>query len=160
MDHARGISSGMTSKKGVPSASMNKPKWPCVLCLRMCASEAAARWHCLKRRTSPINERRSKFGAIKENRDGHVFASKKEARRYGELKTLEQVGKIRQLELQPKFECLVKGAHICTYIADFRYTDDEGYQVVEDCKGYKTASYRIKKKLVEALYYPLKIIET
>ncbi len=134
-------------------------KWPCPLCLKAVGSEAAARWHCLKRRTSPINERGAKFGNSKVERDGVVFDSKREEARYLELKMLERAGKIHGLELQPKFECLVKGTHVCTYIADFGYIDDEGYHVVEDAKGYKTAIYRLKKKLVEALYYPVKIQE-
>lgn len=35
----------------------------------------------------------------------------------------------------------------CTYIADFVYTEN-GKLVVEDCKGMKTESYKIKKKLM------------
>ena len=36
------------------------------------------------------------------------------------------------------------------YIADFVYICD-GKQVVEDCKGFKTAEYKMKKKLMAYL---------
>lgn len=94
---------------------------------------------------------RSKYGAKKTEVDGFVFASKREAARYSELKTLERAGEIQHLQLQPRFPCFVEGKLICTYIADFQYHDKEGRHV-EDAKGYKTDVYKLKKKLVEALY--------
>ena len=80
-----------------------------------------------------------------------MFASKKEAMRYKELKFLLQEQRISDLVLQPKFPIEVCGKKICTYIADFIYNED-GKQVVEDVKGVKTSVYRIKKKLTEAIY--------
>ena len=41
------------------------------------------------------------------------------------------------------------------YTADFRYRDDNGKVVIEDVKSWATAqerSYRLRKRLVEALY--------
>ncbi len=98
--------------------------------------------------------RSHKYGvAPKEDRtvDGIVFASKKEATRYGELKILQRQGVIINLRLQPKYDCIVNGKKICGYVADFLYETPEG-EVVEDVKGFKTRIYRLKKKLVEALY--------
>lgn len=88
--------------------------------------------------------------------DGVRFASKKEGNRYLELKQLTQAGVISDLELQPKFSCVVNDHLVCNYIADFRYKENGGGQVVEDVKGYKKggayAHYRTKVKLVKALY--------
>ena len=101
---------------------------------------------------------RSKYGAIRTEVDGIVFASKKEARRYQELRLLEKAGKIYGLELQPKFPIRVMGSKsnekpVCTYIADFRYrAGPTGILTIEDVKGIKTPVYRLKKKLVEDLY--------
>lgn len=54
----------------------------------------------------------------------------------------------------------VNGSLICSYVADFTYTDNKTEKlVVEDVKGYRTDVFKIKKKLVEATYKPLKIIE-
>lgn len=65
---------------------------------------------------------------------------------------LERAGEIHGLILQPEFPIIVNGKKICKYIADFRYVNRDIETVVEDAKGVKTDVYRLKKKLVEALY--------
>ena len=102
----------------------------------------------------------TKYRAIKTVVDGITFDSKKEAKRYSELKMMEKASIIATLRLQPEFKCMVKGKKVCTYKADFEYlmVDEEGpdgqigYYIVEDVKGFKTPVYRLKKKLVEACY--------
>lgn len=85
--------------------------------------------------------------------DGITFASKAEARRYGELKQLEKAGNIRAIQIQPKLELKVEGTKIGNYIGDFWYFDIEACEyVLEDVKGIKTPVYRLKKKLVKALH--------
>jgi hypothetical protein len=85
--------------------------------------------------------------------DGIMFASQREAKRYSELKLLQEAGKIDGLRLQVKLPCYCCGNLICTYIADFWYGDLEKHAcVIEDAKGFKTPVYRLKKKLVEAIY--------
>lgn len=97
--------------------------------------------------------RSSKYNAIKTEIDGFLFDSRREAIRYAELKNLEQVGEIADLELQPVFPCVINDKPICKYIADFRYTSvKRGNVVIEDAKGFKTPVYRLKKKMVEAIY--------
>jgi hypothetical protein len=94
----------------------------------------------------------SKYNAVKTEVDGFIFASKAEARRYSELALFEKSGEIFSLELQPKFPLVVNGEKIGTYIADFRYETKTGDIVIEDVKGMKTPVYKLKKKLVHALY--------
>ena len=53
--------------------------------------------------------------------NGIVFASKKEATRYCELKTLERCGAIRDLDCQVRLPLEINGERICVYICDFRY---------------------------------------
>lgn len=115
---------------------------------------------------------KSKYGAEKQtitNSDGSViiFDSKKEYRRFIELRYLEQCGKIRDLRRQVKFVLIpaqrepdtvgkrggiIKGRLIereCAYIADFVYYDTEQEQtIVEDTKGMKTPEYIVKRKLM------------
>lgn len=99
---------------------------------------------------------RNKFNAKKTTVDGIEFDSAKEAKRFTKLRALEDAGKIQGLRLQvpfelvPSFEC--DGVKYCgmKYIADFVYYRD-GKQVVEDCKGFKTAEYKLKKKLMAYL---------
>ena len=99
--------------------------------------------------------------------DGIKFDSKKEAKRYIELKILKRSGKIRDLELQaefilqPKYKN-AKGENIraITYKADFLYYDLEKEKyIVEDTKGFRTDAYKIKKKLFEYKYPNMTIKE-
>jgi hypothetical protein len=104
----------------------------------------------------------NKLHAQKVEVDGFVFASKAEARRYSDLKMMENNGDIRDLSLQHKFPCIVNDIKVCTYIADFVYREADGRLVVEDVKGYRGgstyAAYRIKAKLVEACF-GIRIVE-
>ena len=100
------------------------------------------------------NKAYNKYGNKKVIVDGHRFDSKKEARRYGELKLLERAGKIKDLELQPKFELIPtirtedETLRKVSYIADFKYIDlESGKVIVEDVKGFKTDVYLLKKRL-------------
>lgn len=98
-----------------------------------------------------------KFNAQPTEVDGVRFASKKEAKRYRELKLLEKAGEISEIQLQPRFSLVVpvptgEYEYIGSYIADFTYEDKAGQQVVEDVKGVRTPVYRLKKKMVEAIY--------
>lgn len=104
--------------------------------------------------------RKHKFGAIRTEIDGIWFASKKEAKRYQELRLLEKAGQISHLELQPIYEINYQGVKICRYQGDFRYfCKEKRARVLEDVKGMKTPVYRLKKKLVEAFYPGTKIVE-
>ena len=87
-------------------------------------------------------------------RDGVIFSSKAEMRRYLELKLMEKAGKIRGLTLQPKFLLFPsfyrKGVfhHSLNYIGDFLYYDmEKKRKVVEDVKGVETEVFKIKYKL-------------
>jgi hypothetical protein len=88
------------------------------------------------------------------------FASKKEAARYKELLLLEKAGEISDIHTQVRFKLDVNNEHICDYVADFTYLKrDARWRTVEDCKGFKTPIYRIKKKLMKAVY-GIEITET
>lgn len=99
--------------------------------------------------------------------DGIKFDSKKEAKRFTELKLLKRAGLIKELELQKVFELQPKyinnnGEHIraITYKADFFYYNiQKEHYVVEDTKGYRTDVYKLKKKLFEFKYPDLTIEE-
>jgi Protein of unknown function (DUF1064) len=107
---------------------------------------------------------RSKYGAKRTIVDGIWFDSGKEARRYGELKLLENAGKISNLETQPAFPIDVvalwrpRQTRIIRcgfFTADFRYVDlATGEVVIEDTKSLptKTTAYRLRKRLVEAIH--------
>ena len=105
---------------------------------------------------------RNKFGAKKTVLDGVTFASRSEAQRYADLKLLERIGEITELELQPAFDLVVNGHKVCRYIADFRYRiTATGETVVEDVKSTptRTPEYRIKRKLMAACH-GIEVLET
>lgn len=96
-----------------------------------------------------------KFGNVPTEVDGIKFASKKEARRYSELRLLERAGEISDLKVQPRYPFTINGFHIATYVADFAYRDAHGRDVVEDVKGGRatqTDVFRLKAKLFHAIY--------
>lgn len=101
-----------------------------------------------------------KYGAKPTTVDGIRFASKAEAKRYGELRLLEKAGAIRGLVCQPRYDIYTlkfqaAPVKVAFYKADFRYLVPvlNGWKsIVEDVKGVRTEAYRLKKKLVEAQY--------
>lgn len=102
----------------------------------------------------------SKYRAKPTVIDGIRFASRREAKRYCQLRLLSQAGAIASLTLQPRYPLTVNGVLVCTYVADFRYWDArESREVVEDAKGFRTREYLIKRKLVQAVY-GIQILET
>lgn len=101
--------------------------------------------------------RRSKYRSIKTTVDGITFDSKKEAKRYQELKLLQRANKIEDLRLQVPYVLIDKSKYgrQIKYIADFVYYDKELRQeVVEDTKSEatKTPVYRLKKRLLAEKY--------
>jgi hypothetical protein len=102
----------------------------------------------------------SKFGNKKTEVDGIMFDSKREAARYQALKLMAHAGEITELELQVRFPIRVNGQEVCCYISDFTYRPRGGGSlVVEDCKGAKTETYLLKKKLLKAIH-GIEILET
>ena len=86
--------------------------------------------------------------------NGLWFDSGQEARRAQELWLMEKAGMITELELdkrQLRYDLIVNGVKIATYVADFRYVEN-GVTIVEDVKGYRTPVYQLKARLMHALY--------
>lgn len=100
---------------------------------------------------------KNKYGAVKTESNGRTYDSKKEAERASELKILEEAGAIKDLqeqvniELLPPFRQGEKSYRGIYYRADFVYIED-GKQIVEDVKGFKTDVYSIKKKMLLQRY--------
>jgi hypothetical protein len=103
----------------------------------------------------------TKYRNKRSEYNGIGFDSRKEADRYQELLLLEKAGLIREIELQPRYDLIVNGHKLGFYKGDFRYEEvATGRSITEDVKSpiTKTAVYRLKKKLVKALY-GIEIIE-
>ena len=98
---------------------------------------------------------RNKYHNVRTELDGRTFASIKEAKRWSELRLLEKAGEISKLQVQPRYPIKIGDTLVCTYVADFSYWEGHGddvWQVVEDCKGYRTEVYKLKRKLMLAVW--------
>lgn len=100
----------------------------------------------------------NKYHSKKITTTDGVFDSKREFERWNELKLLQRAGRIQNLQRQVSYNLIpaqyaMDGKrkklleYPCNYKADFVYTEN-GKTVVEDCKGYRTPEYRIKRKLM------------
>lgn len=110
----------------------------------------------------------NKYRNTKLNIDGEIFDSRKELKRYQELRLMESAGEIKDLKRQVKYILIptqrepdtvgkrggIKKGRLlekeCAYLADFEYKDKNGNTVVEDVKSEitRTTEYRIKRKLM------------
>jgi hypothetical protein len=84
-----------------------------------------------------------------------MHQSTAEARRCDELSLMESGGLIRDLRAHPqvRFRLDVGGHHICDYLADFVYFDNErNAEIVEDVKGMVTEVSKFKLRLMEAVH--------
>lgn len=116
----------------------------------------------LKQSDKPKAAKRNKFNAQKVELDGMTFDSKKEYKRYIELKAMQQRGEIHGLEHHTKFELAPKtkldgekrAKPAVRYFADFTYYIADKY-IVEDVKSAATRklpSYRTKKHLMKTVH--------
>jgi hypothetical protein len=100
-----------------------------------------------------VTSKRSKYNAIKTEVDGIVFDSKKEAKRWTELRLLERAGQIHNLERQHRVDVKYNGILLFWWKADFVFFED-GKRIYEDVKSPMTAAlpvYRLKKRILKAM---------
>ena len=93
-----------------------------------------------------------KFKAIAVNDDGHRFASKLEHKYCKYLELLKKSGEVIFFLRQIPFH-LPGGVK---YVCDFAVFYSDGRCDFVDVKGVETQEFKIKKRLVEAVY-PLRI---
>ncbi len=95
-----------------------------------------------------IRIHRHKFHAIQTEVNGIKFPSKKEAKYYQELLLRQKAKDIVFFLYQVPFH-LPGGVK---YFCDFQVFHTNGTISFIDTKGFKTPTYKAKKKMVEALY--------
>lgn len=135
------------SRKQRPNPSRSKPLRPSDQPLTILETIEQAQREMARER------RNGKYNAKPTEVDGQHFDSKREAERYGILKLMSLGGLIHDLRLQVEFPLVVAGQPIGHYIADFTYREEPGnVLVIEDVKGVKTPVYKMKKRLLKALF--------
>lgn len=85
-----------------------------------------------------------------------MFASKREAQWAAQLDWLRFAKDPRQkvihVDYQYRMPIVVNGIKICEYVADFRVRYADGREEIQDAKGFRTEVYKLKKKMVNAVY--------
>jgi len=90
--------------------------------------------------------------------DGIRFDSKKEARHYQGLCLLKKAGAVEWFDRQVRYPLTVCGEKVGVYVADFVVRYSDGRAEVQDVKGVRTPVYKLKKRLMKAIYQ-IEIIE-
>lgn len=96
--------------------------------------------------------RGSKYGAKRQEYDGRTYHSKKEAGYAAELDILKKAGDVLMWEPQFKVSLDVNGYHITNYFVDFKVWYKDGTIELVEIKGFETEVWRLKRKLMEAVY--------
>lgn len=81
-----------------------------------------------------------------------TFHSKKELYDFIKLDDLQRSGKIKSVKRQRKIEIVVNGVHVCNHYVDFEIEMNDGRVKWVETKGLPTETWRIKEKLVKALF--------
>lgn len=97
---------------------------------------------------------RHKFNAVRTEVDGISFSSKKEAAYYSMLLLRQKAGEV--LFFLKQVPLHLPGN--VRYVVDFQEFHADGTVHFVDVKGLKTEQYKMKKKMVEAIY-PISIEE-
>jgi hypothetical protein len=105
--------------------------------------------------------RSNKYGAKRAEYRGVVYASKAEARHAAFLDLRVKAGEVVSWRPQVRFPLVVNGTRVGAYVADFVVRIAEGdfckLEVIEEVKGYETPVWKLKRKLMAALYPELHI---
>ena len=101
-----------------------------------------------------ITSIKHKFHAKRVEYDGIHFQSKKEKNYYEKLNILQQQKQVVFFLFQVPLRLPSNVRYICDFVVFWA----DGSVTFEDVKGYRTALYKTKKKIVESIY-PIEIIE-
>lgn len=126
--------------------------------IRLTVAEAQAFNALTKGQVSKLVSRMNKYGAKRTTIDGHTFDSAKEAKRFSELTLLARDGSVLWFVCQPTF--YLQGG--IKYRPDFLVVWVDGTVVIEEIKGgqaTKTEGYRLKRRLLKALFPRVEVFE-
>jgi hypothetical protein len=95
--------------------------------------------------------RKSKFNAKMREYNGVMYHSIREAKYAEQLDWQVKGGAIKNWERQVKLDLKVNGVLICRYVVDFKVINKMGGVELHEVKGFETADWKLKWKLLEAL---------
>lgn len=89
-----------------------------------------------------------------QSKNRKFFPSKTELKRAASLLLLQDAGEINSLRFHPRYDLIVNGRKIGTYVADAEYRRSDGKIIHEDTKSpeFVDKLSQLKIKLFEAIY--------
>lgn len=109
----------------------------------------------IKKNSAP---KRSKYGNIKTEYNGNKYDSKAEALYAKQLDYRKLSGEVISWERQVPVRLEVNGQLVCKYIADFKVLLSTGKFQWVDVKGVETDVFKLKHKLMKALYPEIELL--
>lgn len=98
--------------------------------------------------------KQNKYNAKSIYYKGEFYHSKKEAAYAMELDLRVKAKEVIRWERQVKISLDIGDYHITNYFVDFRVYLKNGDIELTEVKGFETEIYRLKRKLLEAIYLP------
>jgi hypothetical protein len=99
-----------------------------------------------------LSKKGNKYGAVKKEYHGRVYHSTYEMEYAVNMDWLKERGIIIDWVPQVKIPIIVNGLFICWYIIDFRLEYPHKRFEYHEVKGAETSIWKLKWKLVKALY--------
>ena len=96
--------------------------------------------------------KKNKYGAVKQTVDGYSYMSKLEANYAVELNWRIKAEDIKSYRRQVKIPIIVCGKLICNYYIDFVVLLNDGTEEWTEVKGMDTEVWKMKWKLVQAIW--------
>jgi len=97
-------------------------------------------------------ERGNKYKNVNKLYNGYMYMSKAEAEYAFELDCRVKAKEIIKWDRQVKLDLRANDIHICNYYVDFKaWLADGGIELIE-VKGFETAVWKLKVKIMEATY--------
>lgn len=93
---------------------------------------------------------KNKYSAVKQTYNGYSYDSKLEAKYAYELDMRKKTGEIKEITKQKKIELYVNGKHVANNYVDFLIELPDGSLELHEVKGFPTAEWKLKRKILEA----------
>lgn len=95
---------------------------------------------------------KNKYGAKKAKYKDRIYDSTLECNYAQQLDWRKKAGEIKRWESQYKLELKINDRHICNYYVDFLVELFDGKVEYHEVKGFETSLWRLKWKMVKAIY--------
>lgn len=94
--------------------------------------------------------RTNKYNSSRASYMGKVYHSQQERNDAIILHAMVKSKKIKELKEQHRIDIRVNDIHICNHFVDFFVTLNDGRQKYVETKGFYTAEWKLKQKLIKA----------